>query len=96
MLGKYPFRKWLRDAAGQHPGVPGSGKAGNPGGAGEGAQTREPSPRTFRGEGQVRTSLREGLGGEERREAGESRHSSCANERDVHERGRELKKEVKK
>lgn len=41
-------------------------------------------------------SLREWLGGGgERKEEGESRHS-CANERDVHECGRELKEKVKK
>lgn len=40
-------------------------------------------------------SLREGLGGGERKEEGESSHS-CANERDVHECGRELKEKVKK
>lgn len=61
----YPFRKWLRTAAGQHPGVPGSGKPGWCWGDGAEPGALAPSlPGWGTGEDPSREGLGDGEGGE--------------------------------
>lgn len=94
MLRCYPSRKWLWAAAGQHPGVPGSGEWGSRGGAGKLGRAESPRPESLAwGTGEdVPVG---GLGDRGRRER-ESRGTLGCQRAGVHERGRGLQEEVRK